>query len=289
VCAADLVFFIGSHTGSQVTNAWQVPRPGTAVVQLDIDPQELGRNYPNTVSLCGDARATLRQLLAVVEAGAPDLHWLQRVADQVNEWRSQVEPLRSSNAVPLRPERICKEIEAVLPADAILVSDTGHAGIWSGAHIELHHPTQAYIRAAGSLGWGLPAALGAKCAAPDRPVICFTGDGGFYYHMAELETAVRYGIAAVIVVNDNHALSQETEVFAQAYGGEQRGGLEMWQFRDVDLATVARALGCFGERVERAEQIRPALDRALACGRPAVLDVVSDVKALAPAPWAPTR
>jgi len=289
VAEADLVFFIGSHTGSQVTHSWQVPRPGTPVIQLDIAAEELGRNYPNMVSLQGDARATLRQILE--EPGPPSTNaaWLERVAGLVSEWRAEVAPLRNSDAVPLRPERICKEIEACLPADAILVSDTGHAGIWTGSHIELQHATQTYIRAAGSLGWGLPAALGAKCARPDRPVICFTGDGGFYYHMAELETALRYGINAVIVVNDNHSLNQEADIFAQAYQGEQRSGLEMWQFRDVNLAKVAQAMGCFGERVERPEQVRPALERALASGLPAVVDIVSDMRVLAPPAWAPKK
>lgn len=168
VAEADLVFFLGSHTGSQVTNSWQVPCRGTRVMQLDIDPQELGRNYPNVVSLCGDARAVLTQLLDAVEPRPGIRPWLDRVARLVADWRQKVQPLRNSEAMPLRPERICKEIEAWLPTDAVLVSDTGHAGIWSGTHIELHHPTQSYIRAAGSLGWGLPAALGAKCAAPRR-------------------------------------------------------------------------------------------------------------------------
>lgn len=287
VSEADLVFFLGSHTGSQVTNSWQVPRPGTPVLQLDIDPQELGRNYPNTVSLCGDVRATLHQLLEVVEPRPEPAEWLQRVADLVAAWRAEVEPLRRSDAVPMRPERLCRELQEFLPRDAILVSDTGHAGIWTGTHVELHHPTQTYLRAAGSLGWGLPAAIGAKCACPDRPVICFTGDGGFYYHMAELETALRYGIPVVIVVNDNHALSQETDIFAAAYGGQQRQGLEMWQFRDVDLAAVARAMGCFGERVESPDRVQPALARARASGLPAVVDVVTDVRVLAPPPWSP--
>jgi acetolactate synthase-1/2/3 large subunit len=285
VAEADLVFFIGSHTGSQVTNGWTIPRKGTPVIQLDLAPEELGRNYPNIVSLCGDAQETLRQLLGAIESRPPDRDWSRRVEERVDAWRTEVEPLCKSAAVPLRPERICRETQEFLPPDAILVSDTGHAGIWTGTHIELHHPGQTYLRAAGSLGWGLPGALGAKCACPDRPVICFTGDGGFYYHMAELETAVRYGINAVIVVNNNHSLSQETELFAQAYGGTQTGGFEMWQFRDVDLAQLARVMGCHGERVERPEQIRPALDRALASRRPAVVDIVSDMAVLAPPPW----
>ena len=102
--------------------------------------------------------------------------------------------LRNSDAAPMRPERICKEISDALPPDGVVVSDTGHAGIWTAGMIELHHPGQSYFRTAGSLGWGFPAALGVKCALPDRPVVCFTGDGGFYYHIAELETARRHNI-----------------------------------------------------------------------------------------------
>ena len=107
---------------------------------------------------------------------------------------------------PLRPERICRELTAALPPDAVLVSDTGHSGIWTGAMVDLQYPTQRYIRCAGSLGWAFPAALGVKAALPDRPVLCFTGDGGFYYHLAELETAARHRLNAVILVNNNRSL-----------------------------------------------------------------------------------
>ena len=282
VSEADLVFFIGSRTGSQVTDSWQVPPKGTPVIQLDIAPEELGRNYPNIVSLAGDAKVTLRQLIESSEPQEPNQRWLDRAAQLVSDWHSSVDSYRNSEAVPMRPERICKETQDFLPSDAILVSDTGHAAFWTGAHIELHHASQTYIRPAGSLGWGLPASLGVKCAQPDRPVLCFTGDGGFYYHLAELETAVRYGINTVILVNNNHSLNQETHIFADAYGGRQDAGFEMWQFQDLDLAAIARAMGCFGERVEQPEEVRPALERAFASGQPAVLDVVSDIKALAP-------
>ena len=250
-------------------------------MQLDIAPEELGRNYPNVASLCGDAKATLRKLIEVLDPREPNQEWLDHTARFVGKWRAEVESLRNAEATPMRPERIAKEVEAFLPADAILLSDTGHAGYWTGAHIELQS-RQTFLRAAGSLGWALPASLGAKCAQPDRPVICFTGDGGFYYHVAELETAARYGINAVVVVNNNRSLNQETHIFAQAYGGQQNTGFEMWQFKDLDLAAIARAMGCFGERVETPEGIRPALERALASGRPAVVDVASDIHALAP-------
>ena len=286
VAEADLVFFIGSHTGSQVTNNWKIPRPGTAVIQLDISAADLGRNYSNTVSLLGDAKATLRKMIEALQPMEPRTSWIRRVQQLVSEWRDQVAPLRDSDAVPMRPERLCKEITEFLPPNAVVVSDTGPSGIWSGTMIDLNKPGQSYIRCAGSLGWAFPASLGVKCALPDTPVLCFTGDGGFYYHLAELETAVRFGINAVIVVNDNHSLSQETRLFDSAYGGQQRGRAgEMWIFEDINLAKVAEAMGCFSLRVERPSDIKGALERAFAANKPAVIDVVSDIKALAARGW----
>jgi acetolactate synthase I/II/III large subunit len=286
VAEADLVFFVGSHTGGQVTNNWKIPRAGTPVIQLDISPTDLGRNYPNAVSLLGDAKMTLRSLIEAAKPMEPRTGWVRRVQQLVNDWRAEVAPLRGSDAVPMRPERLCKEISEFLPPNAVVVSDTGHSGIWSGTMIDLNKPGQRYIRCAGSLGWAFPAALGVKCALPAAPVLCFTGDGGFYYHLAELETAVRYGINAVIVVNDNRSLNQETKLFDAAYGGQQRGrAREMWVFEDIDLAKVADAMGCFAIRVERPSELKGALEQAFAANRPAVVDVVSDIKALAGRPW----
>ena len=117
--------------------------------------------------------------------------WTRRVQELVRNWQESVSEVVNSDIEPMRPERFCRELTDCLPSDAILVSDTGHSGIWTGTLVELNHPEQRYVRCSGSLGWGLPAAMGAKCAEPDRPVLCFTGDGGIWYHLAELETAVR--------------------------------------------------------------------------------------------------
>jgi len=279
---ADLVFFVGSHTGGQVTNNWRTPPVGSvAVIQADIEAAELGRNYPNAVSLHGDAKTTLRRIIEASEPVSGREEWVARTQQLSAEWRREKEPLLSSDAVPIRPERLCREVQAFLPADGILVSDTGHAGMWTGAMIELQ-PGQAYLRAAGSLGWGFPAALGAKCAQPDRTVVCFTGDGGMYYHLAELETAARFGINAVIVVNNNRSLNQETVIYERAYNGQQTSdALKMWQFEPVNFAKVAEAMGCAGFRVERPGEIDAALRAAAAAGRPAVVDVVTDITALA--------
>ncbi|MFC1935681.1 thiamine pyrophosphate-dependent enzyme [Chloroflexota bacterium] len=165
------------------------------------------------------------------------------------------------------------------------MSDTGHSGIWSGTMVDLKHPGQTYIRAAGSLGWAFSAALGAKCAVPERPVICFTGDGGFWYHIAELETALRWGINTVTVVNNNHSLNQGKRGIERAYAEQTGNPDQLWQFLDIDFARMAQAVGCFGVRVTRPGELGSALEEALASGKPAVVDVVSDIEAVAPLAW----
>jgi len=285
VAEADLVVFIGSHTGSQVTLDWRIPPVGTPVIQIDIDPSELGRSYPTRVALQGDARVTVRRLIEALEPIGPRTEWVNRAQQLVGEWRAEAEPLLNSDAVPIRPERICKEITDFLPPDALVVSDTGHAGIWTGTMMDLKSPGQSYIRCAGSLGWGFSAALGAKCAVPQRPVLCFTGDGGFWYHIAELETALRYGINTVTVVNNNHSLNQEKRGTERAYAGYSGNSDEVWHFLDIDFARVAQSIGCFGVRVENPSQLRPALEAAFASGRPAVVDVASDIEGIAAPAW----
>jgi acetolactate synthase-1/2/3 large subunit len=289
VFESDLVIYIGSHTGSQVTNEWRVPAVGTSVIQIDIDPSELGRSYPNEVSLHGDARATTRRLIEALEPIGSRTDWVSRAQELVREWREEVAPRANSESVPIIPERLCNELSRFLPGNAVLVADTGHAGIWTGSMVDLNEPGQDYIRCAGSLGWGLSGALGAKCALPDRPVICFTGDGGFWYHIAELETAVRYNIPVVTVVNNNHGLLQDKRGDDRAYQAVPgANSADLWEFNDVDLAKVAEAMGAYGIRVNQPGDIQGALERALASGRPAVVDVATDpLDSESPVPWAP--
>jgi acetolactate synthase I/II/III large subunit len=291
VAEADLVFFVGSHAGGQVTTVWRIPAPGTRVIQLDIDAQQLGRNYPNAVSLLGDAKVGLRQMIDAAQRKNPDNSkaWAGRVQQLVSEWRAKAESMMKSDAVPMRPERICREVTQALPANGVVVSDTGHAGMWTGQMIDLTKPGQRYIRCEGSLGWGLPGAMGVKCALPDRPVLCFTGDGGIYYHLTELETAARHGINLVVLINNNSSLNQEIPLVSAAYKEkrDERSG-EMWRFKkDADLAKVAQALGCAAFRVEKPSELKDLLPRAFAMNKPVVLDCISEEQALAPTAWTP--
>ena len=289
VAEADLVIYVGSHTGSQVTNEWRVPAEGTPVIQIDIDPSELGRSYPNEVSLHGDAKATLRKMIEALEPIGGRNEWVSRAQQLVKDWREEVAPRVNSVAVPIIPERLCNELTNALPDNAILVADTGHAGIWTGSMVDLNHPGQSYIRCAGSLGWGLAGAMGVQCAEPDRPVICFTGDGGLWYHIGELDTAVRYSIPVVTVVNNNQGLLQNKRGDDRGYANvDGADSAELWKFNDVDLAKVAESMGAFGIRVTQPGDIQSAIEQALASGRPAIVDVVTDpADSEAPVPWAP--
>jgi acetolactate synthase I/II/III large subunit len=284
VSEADLVFYIGSSTGEHVTNGWTVPRLGVPVIQIDIDPAELGRSYPNLASLAGDARVALEMLLQEIPTRSASV-WTTRARQYVADWRKALEPLRTSDAVPIRPERLCKEITDTLPSNATLVADTGYAAIWSGTMIYLTRPEQRYLRCAGSLGWGFPGSLGAKCGAPDRPVVCLTGDGGFWYHLSELETARRCGIHTVTVVNNNAALGQCAGPLRKMYQGRAGKPGELFDFSPTNFARIAEEMGCLGIRVEKPEAIAPALRTALASDRPAVVDVVTDVNCPAPEAW----
>ena len=291
VSEADLVFFIGSHAGGQITANWRIPAAGTPVIQLDINAAELGRNYPNAVSLLGDAKLTLRAMADAAERKTPDRAnaWTGRVQQLAAEWRAKAEPMLRSDAVPMRPERICREITQALPANGVVVSDTGHAGMWTGQMIDITQPGQRYIRCEGSLGWGLPGAMGVKCALPDRPVLCFTGDGGIYYHLTELETAARHGINLVVLINNNSSLNQEIPLVKTAYKEKRddRSG-EIWRFqKNANLAKVAEALGCAAFRVEKPGELKDLLPRAFAMGKPVVLDCISEEQALAPTAWVP--
>jgi acetolactate synthase I/II/III large subunit len=289
VSEADLVLFIGSHTGDQVTHDWTVPRAGTAVIQIDIDPYELGRSYPNAVPVMGDAKVTLERMKDFLKNATPHRPWAERAQQLVKEWREEAQPARDSGAVPIRPERLCKEISEALPANGILVVDTGNSGIWTGTMVSLNRPGQSYVRAAGSLGWAFPASLGAKCGAPERPVICFTGDGGFYYHLSELETASRCGIKTVTVVNNNSSFSQVRTLIDRAY--EDRSGKrdDLYKFGHVNFARIAREMGCVGIRVENPDEISKALKEGLDADAPVVLDVVTDPVCRATPPWTPSK
>ena len=282
---ADLVCFIGSETGGMTTHFWAVPKIGTPAIQIDIEPESLGRNYPLQASVLGDAKAVLAAMVAIADRGTAGKRaaWIQEIGALKAEWYAKYKPMLESDAVPINPARICHELTQHVPDDAIVIVDTGHAGVWMGGMYDLRKDTQSYIRSAGHLGWAFCAGIGAKAACPERPVVVFTGDAGFWYHIGELETQVRWNIPSVTLVNNNGGGNQSKRGFDRVYGGEGNNrSRELWTYRPMNFAKIAEDIGALGIRVEKPSEIGPALAKALASGRPAVIDVVTDIEALAP-------
>src|SRR6266404_2797265 len=282
---ADFVCSIGTETGGMTTHFWAVPAIGTPAIQIDIDAEALGRNYPLLAGINGDAKVTLARMLAQADLASACKRkpWVEEAQRICKEWSQKYRSVLTSDAAPIRPERICAELARHVPDDGIVVADTGHAGMWMGGMFDLTSPRQNYMRSSGHLGWAFPAGLGAKCACPDRPVITFTGDAGLWYHIAEIETAARWGINAVTVVNNNSSGNQSKRGFDRAYGGTQsEQAREMWTFSKVDFARIAEEMGALGIRVEKAGEIGLAIEKALQARRPVVIDVVTDIDALAP-------
>jgi len=282
---ADLVCFIGTETGGMTTHFWAVPKIGTPAIQIDIEAEALGRNYPLAASVLGDAKAVLASMLAAADKTSSKRResWIEEIAALRADWYAKYNPLLESTGVPIHPARICHELTRHVPDDAIVVVDTGHAGMWMGGMYDLRAPSQSYIRSAGHLGWAFPAGLGAKAACPQRPVVVFTGDAGFWYHIGEVETAVRWKLNSVTVVNNNDGGNQSKRGFDRAYGGEQtEQARELWTYSKMNFARLAEDMGAIGIRVEAPSEIAPALARALAADRPVIIDVVTDIGALAP-------
>jgi len=282
---ADLVCFVGTETGGMTTHFWAVPKIGTPAIQIDIDPEALGRNYPLKASVLGDARAVLAKMAERADArtAAKRRPWVEQAQAIRKEWYAKYQPMLESDAVPIRPERMCAELTKHVPDDGIVLVDTGHAGMWMGGMYDLRASTQSYLRSAGHLGWAFSAGLGAKCACPDRPVVAFTGDAGFWYHVAEIETAVRWKINSVTVVNNNASGNQSKRGFDRVYGGRQtEQARELWTYRMVNFARIAEEIGALGIRVEKPAELAPAIQRALKADRPAIVDVATDIEALAP-------
>jgi len=278
---SDLVFFVGCRTGSMATDSWTVPKSGTKVIHLDVDARELGRNYATEVALLGDAKLGLQNLIGFLKNIAKKSRGsrIEQIQKIVKEWKRIRDSEMSSDEVPIKPPRVIKEIRNFLGSEDILVADTGYMAAWTGAFYDTHKAGRTYIRAAGSLGWAFPASMGAWLAAPQRKVVCVTGDGGIGYHLTELETALRCKIPTITVILNNRSLAFEYHILKYFYGGKAYASSD---FYDVDYGKVATAYGGYGIRVEKPGEIAAALKEASESGKPAVLDVLIDKEAIAP-------
>lgn len=282
---ADLVLLIGTRTAANGTASWSLYPRDAQFIHIDIDGTEIGRNYP-AHRLVGDARATLLALLeGLSETDFPDrTARLGRISADTAQARAKTEA--SLDAIgpgvqgAVRPEHLMRVLNQRLRVQDIVCADASYSTNWVATYLEGRAPGCRFVtpRGLAGLGWGMPMAVGAKVARPDAHVYALVGDGGFAHCWSELETARRMNLPVITIVLNNQIL------------GYQKHGEDwfMYQHSDaadlgpVDHAAIARACDCFGERVTSPEAFGPALDRALASGLPAVLDVLTDDEARPP-------
>jgi acetolactate synthase-1/2/3 large subunit len=264
---ADLIFLLGTRAGRMQMEEFTSPLPGTSkIIHLDIDPTAIGRNYKTEVALVGDAKVTLQELLATIrtlktEPRKNDRR-LEELSRRVSEYEESITQL-DSDAVPIKPQRLMREVSKFIRKGDIVVSDTGSMLGWTIRFLKLREAGIRYLPAGGTLGSSFALAIGASFAADKtQRIIHLTGDGGMGYNLVDLETSKRYNdqrAPMVTVVNNNSVL-----------------GNEAFPFTELNYAKIAEGFGCYGVRVERAGEIGEALKSAFKSGMPAIVDVVTD-------------
>jgi acetolactate synthase-1/2/3 large subunit len=285
----DVLLAIGVRFDDRSSSSW-IPGysfsiPPTRLIHVDIDAEEIGRNYPVQVGIVGDARTVLRQLLGAAEAvgsgAAAREAWLADIAGWRARWEAFIRPQRESDAEPIHPQRVVQALRAVLPDDGIILPDVGVHHNWLVQFWPARRPgTLLNSWGFGAMGFGVCGVLGAKLAAPDRPCVAVCGDGGFMMRPDVLCTSVEYDIPAVWVVWNNFAYGGIRDIqmgmlakreIATSFVREKDGRLV-----NPDFVALARACGADGIRVERPGDLAGALEHALRAEAPFVLDVHVD-------------
>lgn len=269
----DLVLMIG-HRFDFDLGFGRAPalNPNAQVIQIDIEPAEIGRYRPVQVGLVADAAAAIEALSrAVGSAPASGVsNWRQELAAARDEWWGEMNELAASDDAPMHPLRFLKGVSDVLPDDGVVVTSHGNIDFWADVAFRVCHPGH-YLRAgqSGSLGAEIPYGVAAKLAHPDQPVVVIVGDGGFGYHGMELDTAARYDVPLLVAIGNDSAWGAIELPQKRQYGSGIATGLE---FRHYEK--IAEVLGGYGELVEAPDEVAPAIERALASGQPAVVNVI---------------
>lgn len=280
---SDTILAIGTRLGPFETDTYRVIPHDAKIIHVDVDPTVLGTNFKEELSVQADAKLFLRELLDEVKrrTGKREMSsWNKHVIEVTKKWREAfVTTALSSPDSPIHPAFVFSILNEVLPKEAILVADTGYMAAWSGALYFIKEAGRKFIRANGSLGWALPASIGASLAAKDRPVVCIIGDGGIGYHIGEIETIIRYNITIKIIVLNNCSLAFEYHDQKYRFGTVVP---EVNDFVDVNYGEIARAFGIKGMRVKDKSQLKQGIVDALSYKGSVLLDVIVDKEVHAP-------
>jgi len=275
--SSDCLVAVGCKLGEIATKRYTLFRPGVPLIQLDIEPEEIGRWSPVAVGLWGDARAGLEDLVAAVgpKRTPPARRELwQEVERRRQAWLEEATPRYLSDETPIDMARLVHELNQLLSPESVLVADGGFASHWAGLLYDTKQAGRGFVadRGLASIGYGLPGGIGTRLGRPASPVVAITGDSALNMTIGDLETARRAGVGFALIVVNN-AASGYVKALQHAVYGE--GHYESSDLEEVDYSRVAQAYGCLGIRVEDPSELAPALSRALGeQSVPVVVDVV---------------
>jgi acetolactate synthase-1/2/3 large subunit len=276
--AADLILYVGCKTDSVTTEGWELPPLTTdqTVLHLDVDPTEVGRNYPTAVGLVGDAKLALADLLAAVRARGAQLlpNPLVDLADEISAFWADFEAQASAATTPIKPQQVIQTLARLLPADSIVIADAGTPTPFTAAYLRSAAGRRVIIpRGYGGLGYAIPGVIGAKLARPQATVVGLMGDGSFGMSAGELETIARMGLP-VTIVQFNNACFGWIKVSQELFQEGRCFGVDF--STETDHAGIARGFGLRGVRVEDPRDVEPAMQEALAADCPTFIDIVTE-------------
>jgi len=286
---ADVLLSLGARFDDRTSSSW-IPGysftiPPTKLIHVDIDPDEIGRNYPVALGLMADVRTFLRQVLAeletrkgVADAVASRRKWLATIDGMRQEWNRFIAPGFVDDTTPVHPQRAAYEIDKALPADAIMVSDIGVHHNWLLQFCKPRRPDSFVgTMGFGAMGFGVAGVLGAKFAAPDRPCVSVCGDGAFFMHANVLGTAVEYDLPVVWVVWNNYAYASIRGLQRGYLGGRELAtdfhDPKTGERYNPDFAAMARSAGVEGVRIDRAADLAEAVRKGIDAHKPYLIDV----------------
>jgi thiamine pyrophosphate-dependent acetolactate synthase large subunit-like protein len=273
---ADVILAAGTRLGQSTTFYDHRYIPADArIIQIEIDPREIGRNYPVEVGIEGDVKAVLEDLIERVREvePRPNQEWASEIQDWAARRQERLEDEGRLNTMPLKPQRVYAELRKVMPRDAIVALDAGLAPNFGQDRLNFYQPRSLLMALdLGGLGFSFPASLGAKFAAPDRPVVNFNGDGGFLFNAQEFETAVRYGLKVVSVILNNGCWGSEKAYQRYAFNERYVGA----DTSNPRYDRYAELFGGTGFYVERPEDIGNAFLEALKADGPSIIEVPID-------------
>jgi acetolactate synthase I/II/III large subunit len=282
---ADLVLLVGTRTNQNGTDNWTLFPKTARYIHIDIDPLEIGRNY-EAERLVGDVKLTLELLCRAVRerdntmALARKAPLSKRISTGWNALRQDIAAIGGGRSGAIRPEWVMSQLDALLGPRDVVVADASYATNWVTAYLTAKTEGMRFLspRGLAGLGWGLPMALGAKLARPDSRVFAIVGDGGFGHCWSELETARRAKLTVITIVLNNGILGYQAHAENVHYGDHT----DACEFHDVDHAAIARACGCYAERVAEPSEIGPALRRAMDLDGFVLIEVMTDAAAFPP-------